>query len=358
MTLKMSRKPRVEAAWMVSLGLALLASGVSLRIAIEAANRLGSSPDERLFLAGGVIVAVLGAHLLMPIFGKASARARLAAILLSMVSAGIVVSVHASVLLSVQAQASALRMAGVVSSQDLAAGHTEAPRRVASQILAELAEVRADQVRLRSWRCADDCARRDAREAFLKARVVALDAEADEVRRWLQDQDRLESRRAAVKDDPVTARLADLLGVTPGATGLVLGVLFAVMLEGTGCLCWFTVLQRRGPTAAGSVPAAVTPSLTVMPAVTVTAEAMTAESQAAMPPVTSEVPARTALGDALGEPGTIPFGEIYSKQDKVLRLVDRVRREIEAGRVRPTVTEIRAYLACARGTAAEVRRAL
>jgi len=358
MTLAKTRKSGSAVTLAISLGLALLASGVSLRIAIEAGHRLGSNPDERLFLASGGIVAVLGTHLLMSIFSQASVWPRLGAFALSMVCAVFVVYLHASFFLLVQAQAGARRVADVASSDASVAERAPAPRRGTSLILAELADVKADQARLRSRRCLDDCSRLDARDVVLKARIAALDAEADEVRRWLRDQDKLEARWATVKDDPVTLRLAELLGVTRGATGLVMGLLFAVILEGTGCLCWFLVLQRRDLTAVGSAPTEVMPQGLVTPPVAVTVEAVTVASRAVMPSVTPEGPFGIPTDEDLGKQGTCPAGEIDPKQVKVLLLVERVRPEIEGGRVRPTVTEIRKYLACARSTAAEVRRAL
>lgn len=357
MTPKNSRRPDLEVAWMLSLSLALLVSGFSLCIAVEAGHRLGSNPNARLFMSGAGIVAVLNAHLLMAIFSRASAWPRLLAFVLSVLSAVFVVYVHTSYFLSVQAQAGALRVADVESSNVSAAEHARAPRRGASLILAELANLKAGQARLQSRRCLEDCSRQDAHEAFLKTRIAALDAEADEVRRWQQLQERLEIRKAAAAEDPVTALLAALLGVNGGATGLVVGLLFAVMLEGTGCLCWFFVLGRD-LTAGGISPAEARPPVTVVPQVTVTPEALMEASRTVMAPVTSEVSTSTVPGD-LSEPATLPVGKLGpTQQVRTMLLLERIRPEIAAGRMRPTVTQIREYLGCARATAAEVRRAL
>lgn len=358
MTLQKPLKPGIDVAWVLSLGQALFVTALALYVAVEAGHRLGGSHDGQRLLAGGAIVAVLNAHLLMAISRRASVGLRLWAIGILIVSAGIAVYVHASVFLSVQSQAGELRMADVDSSDVSAAGHTRAPRRVASMIMMELAGVKAEQVRLQSKRCADDCSRIDARDAFLTARIAALDAEVDEARRWQRDQDRLEFRKAAAKDDPVTVRVADLLGVNSGATALVVGLLFAVMLEGTGSLCWFMVLQRRDSMAAASARTEVTSPVPAVPSVTVTAESVTARSPIVMPPVTPDDPASAEAGEDHGEQSTTSGCDAGSKWGKVLLLAERVRPEIEAGRVRPTVTEIREHLACARSTAAEVRRAL
>lgn len=338
MTWQKFRKPGIGMAWMLSLGLALFVSGLSLDIAVEAGHRLGGSPDGRRLMAGGGVVAVFNAHLLMAVCSRLSARHRLLAFVVSIVSAGIVVCVHASAFLSVQAQAGALRTADVVSSHVSAVEHALAPRRVASQILAELADVKSEQARLWARQCLDDCSRINARHGFLKARIAALDAEADEVRRWHQGQDRLESRKNAVKDDPVIARLADLLGVTPDATGLVLGLLFAVMLEGTGCLCWSIVLQSRDSTATGSSPTEVTAPVPAVASVTVAADVVTAASLIVTSPVVSDVPNSTTSGENAGGSVMTVGGETGANQGKVMQLLERVRPEIEAGRVRPTVT--------------------
>ncbi len=340
-----------DVPWALSLALALLASGISLCIAVEAGRLLGSSPNERLFHAGVGIVAVLGAHLLMPIFRQVSALPRLGAIAISAACIVYIVYGQTSYFLSAQAQAGAQRMAAAVSTEASLSAHARSPRRVASLILMELAEVKADLAQLRSRRCLADCSRLDAREAVLRARIAALEAEADEVRRWQQNQERLEARKAAVKDDPVTERLVGLLGVTSGAMGLTIGVLFALILEGTACLCWFFVLQWIDLAAAVSAPTKTDDPVTVMPSGTVPVPPV-------ISPVTPEVPVSTALVKQVCEPVMPVEGVIDSKQIKVRLLVDRVLPEIKAGRVRPTVTGIREYLECARAMAAEVRRAL
>lgn len=331
--------------------LALLATGSSLRIAVEAGYRLGSSSDEGMFLAVGGIVAVLSSHLLMPIFGPASAWQRLGALVISISCASFVVYLHASYFLAVQAEAGARRMASVTYSKVDGGMRAPIPRRSASAIREELAEVKAEQGRLQSTYCLDDCSRLDARKARLRDRIAVLEAETDEVRRWQLDQDQLETRKAEVKDDPVTFRLSGLFGVSASATVLALGLLFAVILEGTGCLCWFLVLQRPDL----PVPGAVTmEAMLPMQAVTEPITAGTATSRAVM----SEVPPSTASNTAPNGAATTPCEAIDPRQKKMLLLIERVRPEIEAGRVGRTVTAIREYLACARSTAAEVRRVL
>lgn len=347
MTWPKSRTAAAILTWAVSLGLAVLASSWSLRIAIEAGHRLGSSPDERQLLAGGGIVAVLSAHLLGSIFSRASVWPRLGAIVLWVICAGFVAYLHTSFFLSVQEQAGARRMADVASADVFAGGYAQAPRRGVSLVLAELANVKADQARLWSRPCREDCSRFEARAAFLNGRIAALDAEADEVRRWVQGQDRLEARRAAVGGDPVTVRLAAVLRVPGNVTGLVIGLLFAIILEGTGSLCWYVVLQRRELSATGPMPVQHMQPAPVLPPVTAASQAVTQGASS------STVPA-----DDLLESGIAPGSEINAQHGKVLQLAERVRPEIEAGRVRLNVTDIREFLHCARATAAQVRRAL
>ncbi|MFP3686088.1 hypothetical protein SB847_20480, partial [Bacillus sp. SIMBA_026] len=77
-------------------------------------------------------------------------------------------------------------------------------------MMTERAAITQQLARIDMRRCVRDCALRESHRATLAARLDVLSAEADEVRRVDAERDRLMSRRDALRDDPVTSRLAAL----------------------------------------------------------------------------------------------------------------------------------------------------
>ncbi|OWT72966.1 hypothetical protein CEY04_22965 [Achromobacter sp. HZ28] len=150
--------------------------------------------------------------------------------------------------------------------------------------------------------------------AGLTARLEALDAEAGEVRRYQAIKDRAETRRDAVRSDPVTARLATIFSITDATLDLLVGLAFAAVLEGMACLLWWIALLPSSQTF-------ITDSLAVA---------------ATAPPAPEPSP-------AIPEPDT-----------ELTKLV----RDIQAGIVSPTVSGIRQHLRCSQAKAAAFRRQL
>lgn len=143
--------------------------------------------------------------------------------------------------------------------------------------------------------------------------------------------------------DPVTSRLATLLGTTTARVDLLSGLAFAVVLEGVACLLWTVVLQSSHSTE---------------PAVDVTR--MTQPAAAAVTAVTSVHASSTVGSEAVtGSPETpddpVPPSSVTdAAEDDVSRLL----REIDAGRLRATVVDIRRHLGCSQARAIALRRQL
>ncbi|MFP6557796.1 hypothetical protein WJ542_05590 [Paraburkholderia sp. B3] len=168
-------------------------------------------------------------------------------------------------------------------------------------------------------------------------------AQADDIRRDEAERDRAATRRDALRADPVTSRLAALLGVSTARVDLLSGLAFAAVLEGVACLLW-TVALRPPPSSPASPATAVVPAANkaTLPAVTTghTSEVASRETATG-----SHVPSDT---DMAALPRTGLAG------DDVMQLA----RDVAAGRVRPTVADIRLHLGCSQARALALRRQL
>lgn len=153
------------------------------------------------------------------------------------------------------------------------------------------------------------------------------------VRRRQVADDRIVTRRDALLADPVTSRLAALLGVTAPRVDLFTALVFAAVLEGVACLLWTLALRSSvGPGAAVGVTI----------------------------PMSGEIPAVAPQGEAtdarhaLSSDAVVPLPENDLPDDPVARLA----QDIAAGRVRPTVAAIRRHLRCSQARATALRRLL
>ncbi|VWC75538.1 hypothetical protein BLA9940_04423 [Burkholderia aenigmatica] len=204
-------------------------------------------------------------------------------------------------------------------------------------VMADRATVTAQLAAANAHDCIGTCTTLKARRVTLTARLDALDAEADDVRRQQAVTDRVTAQRDALLVDPVTSRLAALLGVTTTHIDLLSGLMFAAVLEGVACLLW-TVVLWSPVTEAESVAAGVTS--TIAPVVTMTAD------------VTEPVVASVVDAPDMTRPRVIPADAPID--DHLLQLV----RDVTAGLVRPTVADIRRHLGCSQARAAGLRRQL
>lgn len=188
--------------------------------------------------------------------------------------------------------------------------------RTLTAVMTERASVTRQLASADVQRCPRDCPILIVRRAALAARLDALNAEADDVRRIQAVADRAEERRDALTADPVTARLSALLGTSVTRIDLVSGLAFAAVLEGVACLLWSLALDRR-------------------------------PNRVATPAVTPEV----VSGHQSLTPGSTQGA---ATNPEVIKLAN----DIAAGRVRATVSDIRRHLGCSQAKAVSLRRQL
>jgi hypothetical protein len=202
--------------------------------------------------------------------------------------------------------------------------------------MADRVSVMAALARADARRCIRDCPTWQARRTSLAARLDALDAEADDIRRYQTIEDGNAEHRMTARDDPVTARLAMFCGIPEARLNLFAGLSFAAVLEGLACLLWWVALIPRASESSVTdrqrmehdVTAGTTPMVT---------PAQSPAPMAVQPPVPSVVPP------------TVPLPESD---------IARLQRDINSGIVKPTVASIRQHLGCSQARASALRRQL
>ena len=164
----------------VILMLAGAASSISVAISIAAGWQRGGTDIARLLMASVGFVAVLGAHLLPAFCRRVSILARVVGAVIWVICFTFVAYGHASFFLLAQDQAGTQRAAALVTEQQTP---QPTPKRNLSVVLADEAKVKGWQAAESLAKCADNCGALKVRESVFKARIVALEAEADEIRR-------------------------------------------------------------------------------------------------------------------------------------------------------------------------------
>lgn len=334
--------------------LAVAATGTAVTLSVLSGWQRGGTLPERLVWVAIGVVLVVTAHLLPALARSANLRVQLVAAGLWAGCMGAAVYGHAVFFLLAQAHAGE-RRAATVPPPEISSG------RSLTTVMDERAIVTAQLTVANVRRCVRDCPSLRVRRASLAARLDALNAEAGEIRRQEVVADRVTAQRDALLADPVTSRLAGLLGTTAPRIDLLSGLLFASVLEGVACLLWMLTLESSPLQESALVVGELTPSA-VVPVPDVTAETEpvvtgaaashvdeTANHESVLPSHDSTTPRRAPRDDPL-----TPLPDVGSPGDDVARLL----RDIAAGRLRPTVAEIRRHLGCSQAKAATLRRQL
>jgi hypothetical protein len=296
-----------------ALALAVAATAAAVCMSVIAGWQRGGWLSEKLVWVAVSVVLVGGAHLLPALCRSAPLSVRGIGTLLWLGCMAAASWGHATFFLLSQSHAGEIRVSAVSVASVPA-------HRSLTAVMADRASVAADLAVADAQHCIRDCPMLRVRRTSLAARLDALDAEAADVRRYQAIEDRSSSHRDAARDDPVTARLAALPGVTNARLDLYVSLAFAAVLESTACLLWWIALLPQGTSPVTDRRDPVSAVTTDVPDVT-TADA---------PPV-----------PVMTEPETE---------------VTRLRREIEAGLLRPTVASIRNRLGCSQAKAAALRK--
>ncbi|SCV02114.1 conserved membrane hypothetical protein [Cupriavidus necator] len=312
--------------WVLLLAVGTTVAAICLS-ALAGWQRGGALLERLVWMTIGIVL-VLSTHLLPSLVRDSPPLMRWVAAALWVTCLAAACYGHATFFLIAQRHAGEIRAAAV------APGAAPVPAgRSLTVVMTDRASVTRQLALAASLRCARDCAGLEARRATLAARLEALNAEADEVRRRQTADDRATALRDALRDalttDPVSARLAAFFGTTAARIDLLSSLAFAAILEGVACLLWTVALRPRPPTPR---LASVAPSHTPTPV----SHAVVTDSHS---------PA--------SQPGS-PLPGVESSDADVTRLM----QDVAAGRVRPTVANIRRHFGCSQARATALRRQL
>jgi hypothetical protein len=218
--------------------LAVPATATAASLSILAGwQRGGWLPERLLWIAIGVVL-VLGAHLLPSLCRSRSAFEKWIGAALWIGCTAATCAGHAVFFLMAQQHAGDVRAASVSLPASIAPS---------GRSLTLIANDRAATV-------AQQANAHGRERRILSARLDALDVEASEARRREAIEDRVTAERDrslaqqdALRADPVTGRVAVLLGVPVARVDLLSGLMFAAVLEGVACFCWVLAASGNKP---------------------------------------------------------------------------------------------------------------
>jgi len=334
-----------RASSILSFVLAMAASGTAVTLSVLAGwERGGTVPEQAVWIAIGIVL-VFGAHLLPALTRETSFIVRGVASVLWLACMTATCYGHVGFFLLAQQHAGERRVSAI------SAPSTILTNRNMTVVMEARAVVTAERAATDVIRCKGDCRTHDGRRATLDAKRDALDAEANEVRRNEAERDRDAVHREVLRADPVTSRLAVLLGTTVARVDLLSGLMFAAVLESVACLLWSVSLQSSQSPPKPALDSDVSePDMERTPA-------LAFDESSNGPPLMSREPATDSHVQSEGpvtSPPVAPPSEEPSANEDVVVLA----RDVEAGRLRPTVTGIRNHLRCSQARAVALRRQL
>ncbi|MGY6258988.1 hypothetical protein ACXIVK_36705 [Paraburkholderia caledonica] len=211
----------------------------------------------------------------------------------------------------------------------------------------------------RSTHCTVRCESLDIRRESLAAQLAALGTEANEARRREEAADReiaardaLNAKADAARNDPVTSRVADVLGAPRGTIDLVFALSMGWLLEGVACLGWMIALS--GPSRISSSAEDVSVSSS-------NAALLAGSMSLGASPVKGETAVADEHGYRVEVTGShaIQTGSSGRTDHRMHSVVNselvQLTSAIADGRVRPTVKEIRRFMQCSQAKAMRLR---
>jgi len=243
----LTRHYRLRPGW--ALGLAVAATCTALCMSVLAGWQRGGWLAEKLVWVAIGVVLVLSAHLLLALSRPMPQAVRHVGGGLWLLCMMATCYGHATFFLLAQRHAGERRVDAVMLPISPA---VSLQGRSLTVVTAEQAHIATALAVANARPCRADCTALRLSRVRLGAQLDALTTEAREVTRQEVGADRQAAHlddvlasREALRDDPVTARLTTLLGVTAAQIDLLSGLLFAGILEGVACLFWFVALLER-----------------------------------------------------------------------------------------------------------------
>ena len=377
--------PRVM--WATALAAALFASAISLGVNVYAGMLRAGTVTEQICTVATSLVAALCMYFAPMLWRFAPTRARVVLAVLWLLAVGGVLRGQVDVLAfaNVHAADERAQTVAVVAVPSVVTGPVG---RNLMAIEQDIAKASIDLAHVDARRCMGECRSLRLRKVELSAQIAVLNAEADEAKSrvaeqdWRRDQVRRaqelsESRRA----EPGTALVAPWLGTTEARLDLLMNFVLVVVLEGTACYCWYVVglgaVATRRAAVVDDRNATTVESQAVVPmpeppqdgrnAQDVT-QAARVEPQpvASSRTVVASMPKVTPAGrveQCATHVATVAEKELVASDacpDSIMsnddRRIEEIHEAVVAGRLKRNLVSIRKFLGCAQSEASRLNR--
>ncbi|WP_367188850.1 hypothetical protein [Burkholderia sp. Ed8] len=334
---------------------AMVATAVSVGIAVYAGWHGGGSSVERAISIALGCVAVLYVHMLPAGRQALVGTARLFAFVLWCIGLVVVLYGQVTFVLLSRQHAGDQRAARVPTTVPLSLPAV-LPGRTLTEIAKDVSKAKIDLARIDERLCVGDCRWLKVRRTILATQITTLEAEAGEVRRRESEQDRrnrLADReavlRATARADPVAAEVAPWLGTTEGRLEVLLAVACSVVLEGSAIIGWMLVLVV--PSRVSSRDVVVVgrgPELSDQNSVVFAPEVVRSDHAISPPDPGVVGPVVTTVDSDNGTRPACP--------DDDLDTLKQIHEAVVAGLLRPTQDGIRKFLRCGQPRAGHLNR--
>lgn len=357
------RAVRSKAPRIFQLILPVVATSTSAVISVIAGIERGGTWSERMVWASLGVAMLLCAHLILAFARGQSVAIRVPAATLWLCSTLGTGYGHATFFLEAQQHAGEIRAASIAKPAIVIAdGHVG---RDPAAVAAQRAKLEGRLAILKSRKCKTDCTMLVVEREQTSAQLKALEVELAEAQRneQLVDADRALHDRAlqrqdALRNDPVTARIAQLLGCDVQAVNLAIALGMGWLLEGMACVGWLLVLAPRAEEAPQLDQAQVAHQISISAPVAAPVESVESVSREAFV-------APVAERDTVDSAGTseIVAVEISTPVDEAAVAavnpddLSRLAAGVENGEIKATVSDIRRFFACSQAKALVLRRA-
>ncbi|WGS44259.1 hypothetical protein LFL97_27040 [Burkholderia sp. JSH-S8] len=347
----------------ISGAIAVTATATAIGLSAVSGIQRGGWESERALLIAMGVVLVVAAHLIPALAHGKSASARVIGLVIWAAAMAATCYGHATFFMFASSHAGDERASHVTAAPVTAYRDPVTIARDRAAVEGRLAQAQAE-------RCRRTCPELQARRARLAGEIQALDVERDMAARDSAARDRVTVERDAAARDPMAAAL--------GCSPLLVGMLFAAVLEGVACLCWTLAFAPADVTAPGTpatehadksgnakppLDGLATGGVVNMAQVPVPA-VLTREHT--IPKSRVERINRGALNEATAK-HDLPIATVARANADVSTSsvpaplddgIARARAAIEAKQLRATVIEIRKFLGCSQSRAAAVAKQL